>query len=606
MSGSGDAPSLRVMLEQTRVSRAAVGRGLILCPDSLHMVLRCPRCAEINHDLRIFEGRLQLAAGGRRPCATLADLHATLERQLTHLQFEDPIDPCRCGTLGARLTLMGARLYHAVPGSGFDLVLEYQAHGTEPMSARMGRMPPGGAIGWVESLDDTAALGLLGMPVLLRPLWEAVISSPEGAVAAVDEGLSLVSFAADDAAIQAELTRALASDEDLRLHGLSQRVLLEQHWSWLPKHPAIVTSPTRVLALLLRYDVLTLRIAALAASLGVTVSRAGSQLELADGLCATPVDLTVVAEAGFGAMLSLASMAAHTVQSAALRLQAQRELLAEIKRLRPHVSLRREGYQWRATAEGRDLGKPLDLLSWAASLASHDDFERDLAFYLEERSPWSSPWHVCACGAHRLLTLRWLRSTDVDAGTWLYERIDATWAMVWSLECDRHVDAALRALAETEGLSHEAARVRALRDAEALSFELSITEIREPEAKGAQVLRGRGLAQALCLPTLARGLARAATALDTGEFRLWALDRDTVVLTSSEVDAEVEARLGEAVTVSGALQGHEALKMGVKTAVELEGAAAGRFRCTSTRETAAPRAHRGEWSAALQEGRVIE
>jgi hypothetical protein len=566
------------VLEQTRAHRAALTRASSFAADSLHRVLRCSRCRRWNLDTRAFAGSLQLADGGERSCHDLAELLAVVGAQHRALHREDRLDPCPCGAPALALDLRAARFFHGVPGSGAELLVELRYAQQEVVGLRVGRATWDGPCAWFAEPSDDALASAFGVPLTMARPWRAVLAAPEGAVAAVEEGMSVAAFGAGAIGLRASLDEALAGSAELRAYGLTARVVADPSWRWLRDDPSLRERPDTVLVMLVRHDVIAARVAVLAARHGLGTRREGDALWVEDGVGRWPVDLPTLVEEGFRRGYALSTMAAAAVAQCRERVEAILGFAATIERLRPGVTFAQQDMLLTPTLDGA-AGRPFDLrVAPFGGVADADALERDLRFHFNEAPPWADPRWVCPCGAARWVAERVLHDADLDAMPGGRADVvvlgafgDAGASRVLSLECDRHVDyaaaplddAALRARVE-EGLAR---------------FERSVRVAEHVDAAGRRLalVQGDAVVDALAHPALRRGLADAALPGATAA-AAESLARDLALLYEPGADAAMVQALAAAGPVLLAVeQGRAPTPLAWRGEVDAAVAPAGRF-----------------------------
>jgi len=552
---------LATVLERCRAHRAALTRHLTLAPDSLHRVLRCARCQQWSLDTRAYEGFLQLGDGGRRPCWDLAELRAFVESQHLALHKVDRVDACRCGAPAISLSLSAARFFHAMPGSGAELVIEVHYQDESVRAVRFGRSPPGGAVSFLEEVSEEIIHGVFGVPLTVWGAWRKVIAEAQGALAPVEEGLALAAFPLSAEGFRADFSEALQSDPDLRAYGLSGRVTADPAWQWLRAEPALAGRPDTVLVMMLRHDVLAARIALLAAARGLGARREGDTVWVEEGSARWPVELPTVAEEGLRRGFSLSTMAAAAVTHALDRVETLQGFFGAIERLRPGVVLTVEGMFLTASREGV-AGRPIDLrVAPFGTIPDPETLERDLRFYLQEAPSWSDPWRVCPCGAARTVSLhRWSREELTALGVRPDELLfvdepspgDGT-VLVFGASCDRHIEHGLRPLLASHPRSLGSLRAQAELDLERQRYALRVARYADEGGRGAALVEAPNLLDATAHPRLLAGLVAAALGGEATA-TVSTLSRELAVVAEEGVDAALAARVAEAGVVLWTIQ----------------------------------------------------
>ncbi|MDO9022172.1 MAG: hypothetical protein Q7V43_34915 [Myxococcales bacterium] len=573
-----------VALEQTRAHRAALTRGSSFAADSLHRLLRCTRCHRWNLDTRAFAGSLQLADGGRRACRDLAELVSIVASQHRALHREDKVDPCVCGAPPLALSLRAARFFHGVPGSGAELIVELRYAHEAVAAIRVARASWDGPVAYLTDATDEAVAQAFMVPLSTVGPWRAALSAPDGAVVAIEEGLSIAAFGQGQAGLRASIDEALASDPDLRAYGLTAKVVSDPTWQWLRDDASLRERPDTVLVMLLRHDVMTARVAVLAARHGLGARREGDTVWVEDGLARWPVDLPTVIEEGFRRGYTLSTMAAAAVALCRERIEAIQGFVAAVEGLRPGVTFAAQGMLLTPTHEGA-VGRPFDLrVAPFGGVADADTLERDLRFHFNESPPWADPRWVCPCGAARWVAERVLYDLDLDAMPGGRADVvalgpfgDAGATAVLCVECDRHVDYAVGPL--VDGADGGLAGLRG-RVGEGLArFERGVRVAEHADAAGRRLalVEGAAIVDAVAHPRLRRGLAEAVIPGAAG-VAVEVLHRDLVLLCEEGAEPALASQLAAAGPVIVAMErGHAPPGIAWRGEVDPGATPAGRF-----------------------------
>ena len=544
---------LAAVLELCRAQRAALTRHLTLAPDSLHRVLRCARCREWNLDTRVYDGFLQVGDGGQRACWSLDELLAFVEAQHRALHRVDRVDPCRCGAPAITLSMTAARFVHAMPGSGAELVVEAHYRDEAVAAVRLGRAVLGGAVAFLEEPTEAAVHAAFGVPLTVWEAWRRACAAPEGVVVAVEEGLAVGAFAAGEAALRAELEAALRAEPELRAYGLSARVTADPSWAWLRADPGLAARPDTVLVMMVRHDVLTARVAQLAAARGVGARREGDTVWLEEGLARWPVELPMVAEEGLRRGFALSTMAAAAVTHALDRVETLRTFVGAIEGLRPGVTFTLDGMSLVPAREGV-AGRPIDLrVAPFGLIPDPETLDRDLRFHLQEAPAWSDPWRVCPCGAARAVSLhRWGRGDLADLGARAADLVFADGAddgagetvRVFAVSCERHVEYALGPLRAAHPRDLVALAAQAALDLDRQRFALKVAPYVDDAGRVAALVESPALLDATAHPALVAGLAAAALGRADGA-TVTTLSRELAVVAEAGASGDLVARLEE-------------------------------------------------------------
>ncbi len=550
MSAPSDS-SLAAVLEQCRAHRAALARHVALPPDSLHRVLRCSRCKAWNLDTRVYQGFLQLGDGGARSCWSLDELRDVVATQHRGIHKVDRIDPCQCGAPAVSLALEGARFFHAMPGSGAELVVEVVYENEAVTQLRFGRGVLGGSVAFLEAESDETVHGVFGVPLSAWHGWRTVLAATEGALLPVEEGMALAAFPAGASAMRRDFDEALASDPDLRAYGLSPRVLADPSWQWLRADPTLAERPDTVMVMMLRHDVLAARIAELSAARGTGVRREGDTAWVEDGLARWPVELPTVAEEGLRRGYALSTMAAAAVTHALDRVETIQAFLAAIEKHRPGVTFAMDGMRVVPTHDGVG-GRPIDLrVAPFGQVPDPGTLERDLRFYLAEAPSWSDPWRVCPCGAARTLSFhRALRAELGEVGVPAEQMlilddaaVDEPTVRLLAASCERHVEFALRGILEGRPRSLESLVQQAELDIDRQRFTLRVARYHDADQRVAALVEGPNLLDATAHPRMVAGLAK--FALDGARAtRVHTLSRELAVVADADADRALVDKLG--------------------------------------------------------------
>jgi len=547
------AGALALALEQCRAHRAALARQLPLPPDSLHRVLRCPRCGAFNFDARVYEGSLQLGDGGARPCRDLAELLAVLAVQHQGMLRGERPDPCPCGTPAVALSLRAARFFHAMPGSGAELLVELHYEDELPAGVRLGRAPLDGPAAFFDEPSDGAVAAAFGVPLTLAGAWGAVIAAEEGALATVEEGLALVAFPAGAEAFRASFDEALAAEPELRAYGLTARVAADPGWAWIRTAPELAARPDTVMLMLVRHDVLAARLAVLAAGRGVGARRDGDTVWLEDAPVRWPVELATVSEEGLRRGFTLSAMAAAAVAQALDRLETLKTFLGAVEKLRPGVSLAVDGMILTPVWAGV-TGRPLDLrVAPFGAIPDPETLDRDLRFHLDEGVAWADPWRVCPCGAARVVTFhRWSRRELAEAGLRPGDLLPVDPADVggdtvrlFGVGCERHVEYALAPLLPRLPGGRAALVAQAELDLEGVVFTGQIARHHDAAGRAVALVEAPSVVDATAHPRLLAAVARAALGV-AGAAHVTTLSRDLAVVAEAGADEGLARRLAEA------------------------------------------------------------
>ncbi len=579
--------ALTTVLERCRAQRTALTRHLALAPDSLHRVLRCTRCQQWNLDTRVYEGFLQLGDGGKRPCWSLDELVGYVRVQHRALHRVDRLDPCPCGAPASALSMAAARLFHAMPGSGAELVIEALYTHEEVTAVRLGRAVLGGPVAFLAEPNEEALHGIFGVPLTVWAVWSRVVAAPEGAIAPLEEGHALAAFPVESVDFRAEFEEALATEPELRAYGLSPRVTADPGWQWLPENPHVRERPSTVLVSMVRHDILTARIALLAAGRGVGARREGDTVWVEEGLVRWPVELPMVAEEGLRRGFSLSTMAAAAVAHALDRIETLRAFVASIEQLRPGVTFTLQGMNLLPTRDGV-TGRPLDLRTAPFGvIPDPETLDRDLRFYLREAPAWSDPWRVCPCGAARSMALhRWGRADLATLGPRVDDLVladhpaddpaDET-VRVFALSCDRHVEYALGPLPPSPGTDPEALMARVVVDLDRQRFVLKVARHADPNGRAVALVESSTLLDATAHPALIAGLVQAALGAPLAA-TVTTLSRALAVVAEAGADAGFGSRLEEVGRVLWTLQrGHPPTALRAVFACEAGAPRAGEF-----------------------------
>jgi len=546
--------ALTTVLERARAQRAALTRNLALAPDSLHRVLRCTRCQRWNLDTRVYEGFLHLGDGGKRPCWSLEELVGYVRVQHRALHHIDRLDPCACGAPASALSMAAARLFHAMPGSGAELVIEALYAQEEVTALRMGRAILGGPVAFLAEPSEEALHTIFGVPLTVWAVWGRVVAAPEGAIVPLEEGHALAAFPVESVGFRAEFEEALAAEPELRGYGLSPRVTVDPGWHWLRESPHLRERPNTVLVSMLRHDVLTARIALLAAGRGVDARREGDTVWVEEGLVRWPVELPMVAEEGLRRGFSLSTMAAAAVAHALDRIETLRAFVASIEQLRPGVTFTLQGMNLLPTRDGIK-GRPIDLRTAPFGvIPDPETLDRDLRFYLREAPAWSDPWRVCPCGAARSMAMhRWGRADLAELEPRVNDLVladdpdpdaEGETVRVFALSCDRHVEYALRPLPPSSGSDPEALRARVVVDLHRQRFALKVARHTDPHGRSVALVESANLLDATTHPALVAGLVATALGASLGA-TVTTLSRELAVVAETGAEESLVTRLEE-------------------------------------------------------------
>jgi hypothetical protein len=524
-------------------------------------VLRCTRCQQWSLDTRVYEGFLQLGDGGRRPCWDLAELRAFVESQHLALHKVDRVDACRCGAPAISLSLSAARFFHAMPGSGAELVIEVHYQDESVRAVRYGRSPPGGAVSFLEEVSEEILHGVFGVPLTVWGTWRKVIAEAQGALAPVEEGLALAAFPLSAEAFRADFERG--PPERPRPAGL--RALREGH-----RRPGVAVAALR------------------ARPRGASRHRAGDDAPARrarrahrparrragprrppggrhglgrGGNARWPVELPTVAEEGLRRGFTLSTMAAAAVTHCLDRIETLQGFFGAIERLRPGVVLTVEGMFLTASREGV-VGRPIDLrVAPFGPIPDPETLERDLRFYLQEAPSWSDPWRVCPCGAARTVSLhRWSREELTAPGVRADELLfvddpspgEGT-VLVFGASCDRHIEHGLRLLQASHPKSLGSLRAQAELDLERQRYAIRVARYADEGAKGAALVEAANLLDVTAHPRLLAGLVAAALGSEATA-TVSTLSRELAVVAEEGVDAALAARVAEAGVVLWTIQ----------------------------------------------------
>ncbi len=586
------------MLEFGRAHRAALTRTLPLAPDSLHRVLRCTRCAQWNIDTRVYQGFLQVADGGARPCWNLQELLDFATTQHLALHRSDRLDACRCGAPAVCLSLAGARFFHAMPGSGAELFVEVLYAEDRVASVRVGRAVGGGPAVLLDELSEAAIHGVFGVPLTVWEPWRAVVAADEGGLVAIEEGLAFAAFPATSEAFRAELDEALGAEPELRAYGLSPRVAADPSWQWLRSDPNLARRPDTVLVSMIRHDVLASRVALLAASRGMGTRRDADTVWVEDGLARWPVELPTVAEEGLRRGFSLSTMAAAALSQALERLETLKTFFGAIEKLRPGVTLSVDGMLLKPSVEGV-AGRPLDLrVAPFGGIPDPETLDRDLRFHLGEAPAWSDPWRVCPCGAARSVALHRRRRDDlialgVAAGD-LVEldeagvEADPDIVRVLSVACDRHAEYALRPLRATHPQTLEWLQGQMERDLDRQRFSIRVAPHADVDGRVAALVEGARLLDATAHPSLVAGLVREVLGSAVAA-SIATISRDLAVVYDAASSPDLVASLVEAAGVLRTVErGTPPIPARVRVVLDASAAPRGIFERTEIAPAAEP------------------
>ena len=543
---------LPAVLEQCRAHRGALTRDSSLPPDSLHRVLRCTRCRQWNLDTRVYQGFLQVADGGARPCWSVDELRSFVASQHLALHKTDRLDACRCGAPAVCLSLAAARFIHAMPGSGAELLAEVHYQDEGVASLRFGRSVVGGAVTFLEDASEAVIHAVFGVPLTVWAAWRDVIAVEDGGIVAIEEGHALAAFPATSEAFRAQFEEALRDEPELRAYGLSPRITADPSWQWLRSDANLLARPGTVLVTMLRHDVLAARIAALTAVRGIGARRDGDTVWVEDGLARWPVELPTVAEEGFRRGFSLSTMAAAAVAHARERIETLHTFIGAIEKLRPGVTFTVNGMQLVPSRDGV-TGRAMDLrVAPFGPIPDPETLDRDLRFHLQEGPAWSDPWRVCPCGAARTVSMhRWrpddlatlvsppsdlLRTDDGDDGSGTVR--------VFAVSCERHVDYALGPLLAARPRTLASLRSQAALDLDRQCFAINVATYADASGRAAALVECPTLMDATVDPALVAGLVNAALQRGTAA-TVTTVSRELAVVAETGADAALVAQLEE-------------------------------------------------------------
>lgn len=535
-----DRFALAECLGLARVARGAMGARVALVPDTLHRVLRCGRCGALTLDTRAYEGTLQLVDGGQRPCASLAELGAFLDAHALALRAGDAPDPCPCGAPWITLQPVAARFFHAVPGTGAELMAELSAAPGATPAQRWARLPVDGDPAWWdgEGALDAWAVAAFGRPLTLAALWQTLWQSPGGGLAAIEPGYWLYCAPVGATEAPAALEALVAAEPSRRVVALSPRAVQKPAWAWLREAMAAPGARDAVVATVIDAEHFLRRIALAAARVAMEARRDASGWWLCRQGVSWPVHLSAAMDEAMVLGLDLSAAAAAAVAVVSSQIDRVVAFLQTATAARPGLQFAQEGDGFVPVRAGAPTGARPIPLGVAAALG--DDgaaIERDLRFHLDEAPPWADRWRVCPCGAARRLTVGAASSARLAAMQaaegagllrWPDAAVDAG-AGLLALACDRHVDYALGALAADAGLSAAEVVARYEDDLRRAEFAVQVAAQGEGAGRGVWLVQGEGVGAAAIVPgwrralvnLLVEGRAASVEALSAGSVLVW-------------------------------------------------------------------------------------
>lgn len=514
-----DPSALAEALGLARVARGAMGARLALVPDTLHRVLRCGRCGALTLDTRAFEGTLQLVEGGRRPCASLAELGAFLDAHALVLHAGDAPDACPCGAPWVTLQPVAARFFHAVPGTGAELMTEIAPGPGASAAQRWAHIPVDGDPVWWdgEGAVDAWAVAAFGRPLALSARWQMLWQSPGGGLAAIEQGFWLYCAPVGATEASAALESLVASGPSLRVVALSPRAVQKPAWAWLREAMAAPGARDAVVATVIDADHFVRRIALAAARVAMEARRDAAGWWLCRQGISWPLNLPAAMDEAMVLGLDLSAAAAAAVAVVSAQIDRVAGFLQAAMAARPGLQFAQEGDAFVPVRAGAPAGtRPIPLGVAAALGGDGAAIERDLRFHLDEAPPWADRWRVCPCGAARRLTVGAVSSSRLASmlaaeGAGLLHWPDtgvASGAGLLALACDRHVDYALGALAADAGLSAAEVVARYEDDLRRAEYLVQVAAQGDAPGRGVWLVQGESVGAAAIVPGWRRALVQ--------------------------------------------------------------------------------------------------
>lgn len=592
------ALDVAALLERARELRAGHRAESPSPVDTAYCVTLCGACGARDVQALGYAGALH---PGAEECETVIALFEAL-----HPLFGPrvglapaPLERCACGGDHDPPLVLALRFFHAVAGSGADLMAQSLFEDDDAPSWAVARVPDDGSVEWLAPDDDevTRALGVWTRPVTtLRKLAAA----PGGAVGAYGEGMWLYAGPRVSASLDAAL-EALATPA-------RRAFAFERAWAsespWRPLHVHLRPAGFRVGAVI---DLATLahRIRVCARRHGLLAVRAEAPLTLhvRSGEFAWPVELERVARECLRRGLTLAAGAAAAVGSARVHLAQVASFVEQVRAIDPEVTWRCEGTRAFPVLGENDVGRSFDLcVDPFRHHGSELDLVRDVRFNVGLLEAHVDGNRVCACGAALSMTLRlasWgfidgllrARPTEPPVVVETFARGDAREAAVFvAFECSRH----MRPLTTTDQARGAPAGddliARIERDLAHNAFMIELTAEADAAGRRSVIARGAWVASALLHPSLVAGMLRVAGQPIAGpEATVTAFGEHCLAVTESGYDRARWESLARELRLQGGEGRDEEVGFVIERRIETGVSAAGVFRLLPPRGDAGTR-----------------